>query len=277
MHFLGLNLVAAHSLATWNPNVKRLEVDVVKYIESRTALASTALAQAPTSSPLPLSAKSVVANTAAGSVAYHSALPMLSATNIGSGASAAAAVPSMVTRVDSPTDYNEQELLLFYRGKLANIHGETLISMQGYPFSKKEMEHMYIQWMWPTKKPSEQQPMAMGPVLSDKFIEILKNDNTAVDMAKESLKVMLAFYGLQKNENGTITKANTFAEREREWCPGGYDHNHARLTRMIESLQYFGLVAESKALYLCLLSLAQEKPSRFAYGTVDYWAAAAPK
>lgn len=175
-----------------------------------------------------------------------------------------------ITEVTDLTKYDHDEMLKFLRGELANVHGFSLTELQNLPFAEKEAKHNYIQWMWPTFEISEQQPGAKGPVINDEFVKKLKADPAAVKNAETSFEKMLEFYGLQE-VSGVISKAASFAEREKEWCSGGYDHNHARISRILESLYHFGLEGKAQAFFKCLKGLWLEKYNRFTDKTMEIW------
>lgn len=183
----------------------------------------------------------------------------------------ATAPVARVTPVIDLKQYDHEEILKFLRGELANIRGITLTEMQDFPFGKKEKQHDYIQWMFPTKDISEQQEGAGGPAINDDFIAKLNKDVVAIENAKKSFSRMLYFYGLQY-DGTTISKSNTFEDRASKWCPGNYNHNHSRITRILESLKHFGLKKESAAFFDCLKKLWLEKPERFTNETMEkHW------
>lgn len=175
-----------------------------------------------------------------------------------------------ITEVNDPSTYSHDELLKFYRGEIANIFGFSIQDMQNFSMEVKEKEHKYIQWMWPISAPSGAQPGAKGPVINEEIGAKFQQDPIVVTNARNSLISMLTFYGLQI-VGGTISKAANFEEMEANWCPGGPDHNHPRLTRILESLHFFGLVNEAQALFNCLKSLWVEKPERFSDQTLKFW------
>jgi hypothetical protein len=63
-----------------------------------------------------------------------------------------------------------------------------------------------------------------------------------------------------------------FLERSRNWLRPG-NHNHLRLTRIMQSLSILGLRAEAKALQRCLTSDVYEGPGRqrITRETYEFW------
>lgn len=199
---------------------------------------------------------------------------------------AASSVPK-ITKVTDVRTYNRAELLKFYRGEIANIFGVTLADMQKFSFDDKESKHDYIQWMWPLKDPSTIQEAAKGPALQCKekaekdkwvldaaFIKTLQGDATVVSNARKSFASMLNFYGLEF-DGTNVKKAKNYAERSTNWLNPG-DHNHYRLSRMLESLQIFGLKKEAAALFACLKEIASECPDEITVDTVKNWCSKTP-
>jgi hypothetical protein len=88
---------------------------------------------------------------------------------------------------------------------------------------------------------------------------------------------MLAFYGLrQVAASGGADRIEIdpvrFPDRAANWLHPG-NHNHLRLTRIMESLSALGLPAEARALQRCLLEDVCEGPGpqRVTRGTMEFW------
>lgn len=161
--------------------------------------------------------------------------------------------------------YDPNEILDFLRIKIKNVENLALDDMHEFPHKQLESKHDYIQWMFPTRQQSRYNTEA--PIVTDEIAEKMAKDEKIIKNAKKSFDVMLNFYGLQYKD-GRISKAENFEERANNWIPGGYDHNHSRLSRIIESLQLFGLKEEAKALFNCLKLLWLEDSTRFTLDTI---------
>jgi hypothetical protein len=90
---------------------------------------------------------------------------------------------------------------------------------------------------------------------------------------------MLVFYGLEDTRTASalhIVRSERFPERARVWLSPG-NHNHLRLTRMMESLSALGLREEARALRRCLLTDVYGGPGRglVTPETYTYWLAGA--
>lgn len=84
--------------------------------------------------------------------------------------------------------------------------------------SDKTLEHIhdYIQWAFPTRQPSQCQA-ANAPLLNDEAVELMKNDTRAMGNYYAMFARMMSFYVDSKH-----------------WLVE-HDHNHLRITRIIES------------------------------------------
>jgi hypothetical protein len=63
---------------------------------------------------------------------------------------------------------------------------------------------------------------------------------------------MLTFYGLHRKGGRIEADPSRFALRSRVWLRPG-NHNHLRLTRIMQSLAALGLERDARALQRCLL------------------------
>jgi hypothetical protein len=87
---------------------------------------------------------------------------------------------------------------------------------------------------------------------------------------------MLSFYGLRRTERagevGIEIDESRFADRARVWLNPG-NHNHLRLTRIMQSLAALGLRAEARALQRCLVTDVYEGPGagQITPDTREYW------
>lgn len=176
-----------------------------------------------------------------------------------------------VTKVNDPSRYNSDELLEYYRNERADVHGRMLSDLWEYSLEKKEDEHQYIQWMWPIKSASRAQPGALGPVIDNEFAKRLQADKKVQECARTSFKKMLEFYGLHYDEKAKrVVLAKNFNERSNVWLTRD-NHNHYRITRILESLGHFGLRTEAKAFFQCLKQLKIEMMDSISNASMEMW------
>jgi hypothetical protein len=161
------------------------------------------------------------------------------------------------------------DVVSFYSGG-RDAAGRTLDAILSWDDDRLEAVHDYIQWLFPTRQPSGVNPLA--PLITKAAVETFERDPALRDRLRQVLDRMLVFYGLRWNEGRIAIDESRFPARARVWLRPG-NHNHLRLTRMIESLATLGLIAEARALQRCLLEDIHTGPGAGAVSprTVDYW------
>lgn len=160
----------------------------------------------------------------------------------------------------------------FLRGEGTNLRRgipQTIAQIQAYDFETKEAEHDFIQWIFPSAKPSGSN--SLSPMLTFSLVEELKKDPVVVDNIKKSFLSMLEFYGLKYDEQThEVTKGKNFENRSKVWLTP-HNHNFLRITRIMESLDHFGLKNEQKAFQKCMLDLASENNQIIDSNTAWHW------
>jgi hypothetical protein len=170
----------------------------------------------------------------------------------------------------------EDRIVSFYTGG-RDDRGRTLEQILASSDRELEAVHDYIQWVFPTAIPSGVNPRAplVTPGTADAF-------GARPDLRARlggALDRMLRFYGLKRESSGTeqriVPDPERFAERARTWL-SPHNHNHLRLTRIMQSLDALGLPAEARALQRCLLEDVYDGPGsdRVSRETYEYWLAA---
>ncbi|MBS4168266.1 opioid growth factor receptor-related protein [Parachlamydia sp. AcF125] len=154
-------------------------------------------------------------------------------------------------------------------GKNRGGHPVTIEEIHRYTYEEKEEKHDFIQWLFPSSQPSAYNPHA--PVLTEDLLDELVRDEEVMKNLKKSFLVMLDFYGL-KYEKGKVDKASHFETRTFWIRPG--DHNHQRITRILECLGNFGLIEEKKSFLDFLRTLKNEFPHGISEVSFKYWEAA---
>jgi opioid growth factor receptor-like protein len=147
--------------------------------------------------------------------------------------------------VDSAAD----PVVAFYAGG-RDGSGRTLSGILEWDDEQLEAVHDYIQWVFPTKQPSGVNPFA--PLVTDATVRAFADDAALRGRLREALDRMLVFYGLARSGDRVVIEASRFPARARGWLRPG-NHNHLRLTRIMESLATLGLRADALALQRCLL------------------------
>jgi opioid growth factor receptor-like protein len=164
-------------------------------------------------------------------------------------------------------------IVSFYSGG-EDAEGRTLAGILAWADDRLEAAHRYIQWVFPTRQPSGVNPFA--PLVADATVEAFEQDAALRGRLRQSLDRMLLFYGLAWKGDRIAIDGSRFPVRSRVWLRPG-NHNHLRLTRILESLATLGLASEARALQQCLLKDVCTGPGAAAVSprTVEFWRRAA--
>jgi hypothetical protein len=169
-------------------------------------------------------------------------------------------------------------LVRFYARRAPDDRGRFLEDIQGWSDLQLERTHDYIQWLFPLTKRSAFNPSA--PILDAKAIsEFLSRPKLRANF-RASLVRMLAFYGLELvgDRPLRIVPSASFSEQAENWLTP-LNHNHLRITRILESLMLLGLEEEAAAFFGCLEGLYGKESARveprISEETFHFWRMAA--
>lgn len=163
-------------------------------------------------------------------------------------------------------------IVSFYSGG-TDDRGRTLDAILGWSDDRLESVHDYIQWVFPLDVPSGVN--AFAPLVTAPTAQAFASSSELRDRLRRALDRMLSFYGLARSTtaSGDVVIGiddSRFAERSPTWLRPG-NHNHLRLTRILQCLWILGLRAEAQALQRCLLIDVYKGPGRTRI-TRDTWA-----
>jgi len=170
------------------------------------------------------------------------------------------------------------EIVAFYSGKSSDPRGRRLVDIQQFPDDLLELNHDFIQWMFPLLEPSSVHPEA--PILDQETIREFKSRSELQQNLRASFLRMLAFYGFELSAEGelAVRRRPDFAGHSKTWLWPG-NHNHLRITRIIKSLRLLGLAPEAQAFFKCLSELYAEETGRgiprITATTFQFWSSAA--
>jgi hypothetical protein len=165
-----------------------------------------------------------------------------------------------------PTD----RIVEFYRGG-TDDRGRTFDEILAWSDEQLEAVHDYIQWLFPTAAPSHVNPHS--PIVGNVASRAFASEEPLRAKMRSALDRMLRFYGLHRTEDGRIEMdPASFPQRSRVWLKP-WNHNHLRLTRIMQSLGLLGAKADARALQRCLLEDICTGPGQgqVTPETVDYW------
>jgi hypothetical protein len=161
-------------------------------------------------------------------------------------------------------------LVAFYRGDGRDHRGRSLADIHEFDFYELEFHHDYIQWLFPLPEPSGAN--ASAPLLTDDDIASFTSDPALARALRQSLELMLQFYGLELTASDTrigVRKSGHFDERS-QWLTRG-NHNFLRISRILSSLSLLGLKAYALAFLELLEEIYVEEPVTIGTTTMGYW------
>lgn len=160
-------------------------------------------------------------------------------------------------------------IVAFYSGG-HDAEGRTLDQILGWNDDLLEAVHDYIQWLFPSRQPSGVNPSA--PLVTDATVRVFQRDPALRDRMRAAFDRMLVFYGLRRNDARVEIDSARFPLRARVWLRPG-NHNHLRLTRILDSLGTLGLRPEARALQRCLLEDIGKGPGAeiITARTLEFW------
>ena len=165
-------------------------------------------------------------------------------------------------------------IVAFYSGG-RDSEGRTLREILAWNDGALEAVHDYIQWVFPTRQPSGVNPSA--PLVTIDTSRAFASNADLREGLRDAFARMLSFYGLRRtlDDSGSARIEVDDARiggRAPTWLHPN-NHNHLRLTRIMQSLAALGLRDEARALQRCLLHDVAEGPGadRIATGTLGFW------
>lgn len=135
------------------------------------------------------------------------------------------------------------KIVKFYRGEIKNSDNWSLEEMWKFSLGELEMDHSYIQYMFPSNEPS----MMNGdsPTMTKEESHIFKNDPELQEKVKKSFLVILNFFGFELvSQDGLLSiiplKSTIKRPKPQAWLEH-FNHNMLRVTRILKCLRLTGL------------------------------------
>lgn len=157
-------------------------------------------------------------------------------------------------------------LIDFYLKKKPNSHGKWIEDIWAYSDEELEENHQFIQWLFPTSKPSAFNPNA--PLLTTDDIDQFKNNADLKKNLLKSLDLLLNFWGFSRLNEQVFMNSSQKLSR---WLEDG-NHNLLRVDRVLHSLTLLGMQQFAKKFFDCLRSEAEKKNSPGIKNSLNnYW------
>lgn len=145
-----------------------------------------------------------------------------------------------------------QRIYNFFAGTDTDHAGRTIEDYLGMSNETLELLHDYIQWAFPTREASQcQAPNA--PLLSDEAVELVKNDPKALG-----------------NYYAMWIRITRFYMETNHWL-ADTNHNHLRITRIIESSAEFFDIMTADMFANIILNRNRDAGSPVNTKSVDFW------
>ena len=148
-------------------------------------------------------------------------------------------------------------LIYFYDGHAYDNVGRYIYDIWNFTAEQLEEEHDYIQWLFPNKEPSFFNPDA--PLLTDEVIKEFRNNKKILDNVRKSVDIMRRFYD--------FNAINPW------WCKPN-NHNYLRITRILNTLNFLGMIAELDYFWRLLELVYKDNYEAIGAQTFEYWEAA---
>ena len=139
----------------------------------------------------------------------------------------------------------------YLAGEGADGRGRRIEDVLDFSDEALERSHDYVQWLFPLPTRSMAQPGA--PVLSPADIAAIRADRRALANLRRAAARMLRFY-----------------EATDDWLTWS-DHNHLRISRILQSLRLLAGEADAKAFYRAVLDRHAAAGSPVDPRNLAYW------
>lgn len=167
-------------------------------------------------------------------------------------------------------------LLAFFSGTGTDDAGRYHAEILAWPDYRLEVEHDYIQWLFPSRQRSRFNPNA--PRLQPSTIKAFRAEESLRAALVRGFERMASFYGfaIRHFADGSLQldAVADFETRSRAWLTRG-NHNYARLTRILTSLRLLGCPEQADALFDVLDWVYRRHPSLIGQTTYGFWRSAA--
>ena len=177
-----------------------------------------------------------------------------------------------VTQTPKKARFDEKQFsdqwIEFYSDPTTKIPGQfyTLNKIRQFSDDQLEHTHDYIQLLFPNKHISDHNLEA--PRLTSELAQTIRETRPLTEEALKSVDQMLGFWGLERTGNKVTVKPQEVA-RHQKWN-GRFDHNHQRITRMLNFLMECGQSRLARNIEQAM----QSHRMALQQGEISFWAKA---
>jgi len=139
----------------------------------------------------------------------------------------------------------------FFAAKGIDDQGRSFVDYLGFSDEQLEALHNYVQWAFPTLTPSHCN--ANAPILDDEALQHMKRTKDAVYNFRLFLERMIKFY--ENNDHWLVEQ----------------DHNHLRITRIIESVSKIIGTGEASQFYVFVTRRNFEAGEPINEKSINFW------
>jgi len=152
----------------------------------------------------------------------------------------------------------------FYRGERGNCNGHRLDDILTWNNGQLEMDHDYIQWIFPSNEPSMMNGDA--PVMTREDCQVFQSDPELQEKVKQAFVRFLSFleFKLVEDEPNSVLIVSA---TDTPWWLRRFNHTMLRVTRMLKSLRLTGLEQYAAAMFEAL----QPYKSMVSENTWNFW------
>jgi Opioid growth factor receptor (OGFr) conserved region len=140
---------------------------------------------------------------------------------------------------------------LFLHGTGVDNNSRTFAEVMSHDDNWFEVEHDYIQWLFPLLEESNN--VHDAPVLTITELTLIKGDAIALENQTKALERMVQFY--TKNNHWLVPM----------------DHNHLRITRILKSVRLLQSLEVAEAFYNLMMERVRKAGNPVKVRNVEYW------
>lgn len=152
------------------------------------------------------------------------------------------------------------QIIEFYREERGNNNGDTLEEILNWPDGALEVDHDYIQWLFPSNEQSQLNGDA--PTLTKEESNIFFAESDLSNKVQKSFHRFLRFLGMHLVNDEVVSLTDDIPE-----ALSYFNHNFLRITRCLKSLRLTNNEHLAKALYKGM----ERYKAEFSPNTWDHW------